>query len=442
MDDTTIENCSVCIKKAEESMPMCAVQVDGTGLDLAPGTIVLVYKDSEEEEEEEGVMGYSVHPDAMLLSVYEQPCRVSTTPRLTLTPERARIANFAPCTTATLKILPTPVPDAYVLDRVLLECVDTDAWDGRANIGSALCGQVACQGTIIRASSSSSFHTLMCDPYLQGVIGEKTKLVVLPPRKPKTERGGDDTSDVPELAEFVVQTSRQFIRSGDCHNTAVVSDAALQRLGIKQGSWVSLTCDGRSRVAQLSSHPMKGEDAGTLYAHPCLLFNMGAEGGSKVRIEELGRDLPVAQEVHLARVLSAESSGTENYAYELWKYFKTPRAVTVGDLITVRSRAFASSLTQGLFESSDVRDDYCSPKGPLHKSKARSVLIYFSVTKIVCGDGTAPSPAEQSSSKGPETVTSCIVDRESTKLVQTGVVNSFIPEDAKEVLGESIITCK
>lgn len=433
--DGIIENCSVTIKRSgnDTQISPCEVQIDGTGLNLASGTVVLVHRNKEDDDEEEGRRD-AAPLSSMLLSMHEQSCRTSTTPCLVLNPLRARIAHFAACTTATLEILPTPLPDSYTLDRVFLECTDRETWEGRSEIPS-LCGHVVCQGTT--AHKALALHTLACDPYLQGVIGEKTKVVILPPHKRRITKNGYG-SDAPSAQinvtrEFIVKTSGEFIKPCDPHNVAVISDEAMRGLGIKQNSWVSLYCGGRSHIAQLSSIPLSSYDdddgnANTVHVHPCLLFNMGIEEGSKVRVDELGTNLPVAQEVHLARVLSPESSGTENYAYELWKYFKTPRSVSVGDVIAVRSHAFASSLTQGLFESSDVSDDYCSPQDAPHQSKARSVLVYFSVTKVTASETSAPAA-------------SYLVDGDSTKLIQTGVVNSFIPLNSKEIINEPIITC-
>lgn len=433
--DGIIENCSVTIKRSgnDTQISPCEVQIDGTGLNLASGTVVLVHRNKEDDDEEEGRRD-AAPLSSMLLSMHEQSCRTSTTPCLVLNPLRARIAHFAACTTATLEILPTPLPDSYTLDRVILECTDRETWEGRSEIPS-LCGHVVCQGTT--AHKALALHTLACDPYLQGVIGEKTKVVILPPHKRRITKNGYG-SDAPSAQinvtrEFIVKTSGEFIKPCDPHNVAVISDEAMRGLGIKQNSWVSLYCGGRSHIAQLSSIPLSSYDdddgnANTVHVHPCLLFNMGIEEGSKVRVDELGTNLPVAQEVHLARVLSPESSGTENYAYELWKYFKTPRSVSVGDVIAVRSHAFASSLTQGLFESSDVSDDYCSPQDAPHQSKARSVLVYFSVTKVTASETSAPAA-------------SYLVDGDSTKLIQTGVVNSFVPLNSKEILNGPIITC-
>ena len=479
MSDVTRKRCVVCAKKSSDNspstttkpstaLPVCGVQVDGTGLDLSPGTVVFIQRSNDETEADNDplFLGRGMPTSSMLLRVHEQPCHTSASPCLTLNAERACGGGFSLCADATavlpvlfdLRVLPIPVPDDYVLNRVLLECANSESWSERSRIGS-LCNEVVCQGTTMLLAHPGHpdivLYTLACEPYLQGVVGAHTSVVVLPPRHRKRNINNNEKKKKATTAAVVSKESDAFVvevlpenmpfMGLDDRSIVAVSVDAMHSLGVKQGSWVSLS-GKRPHIAQVYSLPQSADsEPDVAYVHPFLLFNSGLSAGQRVRISSAALsssssstsqpDPPVAREVHLARVLSPASSGTENYGYELWQYFRVRRAVTVGDVIAVKARSFASPLTQGLFESADVCDDYSSPSSPPCQSKASPhVLVYFAVTKVVAHDSDGNNAVD--------THLPCLVDRDSTKLVQTGTVNHFMPPNSNAfILNKFTPTC-
>ena len=102
------------------------------------------------------------------------------------------------------------------------------------------------------------------------------------------------------------------------------------------------------------------------------------------------RKPPFATEAHVALVHSPHYKAVDSFDHALARHFKTPRMLTVGDIFYV---------CHNWEENGDVRKELSSSDD----QGQRNLVVYFQVTRLVCGNGEGKS---------------CLVDMEHSSLYQ------------------------
>jgi len=210
----------------------------------------------------------------------------------------------------------------------------------------------------------------------------------------------------------------------------------LRRLRFFSGSWVVLgsAASKRERLARVyglppvHSKPEKWVDE-RVYMSPILAHNLGITQGSLVAIREHRAGWTEARAMHIALVRSPSSSLRADYSVPLRRYFRSPRLLSLGDLIPVVLPSPRYPFVRDFFQDGqgteegdqddDEEDEEDEEQDETGQQENRDCqggdLVYFKVTRAL----------PESSS----TLFFC-VSREETMLVQEGVVNAALPPNA------------
>ncbi|KAI0328087.1 AAA-domain-containing protein [Cubamyces sp. BRFM 1775] len=221
-----------------------------------------------------------------------------------------------------------------------------------------------------------------------------------------------------------------------------VRTSELSRIGVLDGDWAIIRSDRENnfRLARVHARDNIATSAG-LYLSPQLLHNLRSQTGPNrshdvcIRPSPFGArrpTIPVAKTVTIARVASAFSTDRAYQALflqALQSHFKdTTRLVKQGDVIAVGINT-DDSAPDG--EDSDEGQD--APDTDTNASSEYNELVYFLVTNV---EHSVPSRLGDVSSPDMYVGATvgelgCWVDPSATRMVQTGIEHSRVPDMAR-----------
>ena len=160
--------------------------------------------------------------------------------------------------------------------------------------------------------------------------------------------------------------------------------------------------DGVLYIAPLLCFNLFGKITPNVNDHPSVYispnFNATTLADERSNTESTSRKPPFATEAHIALIQSPYYKVGESFDGALMSYFKVPRILTVGDVFFVSHDWQRNTDAQKMASTSD--DQW-----------QRDLVVYFKVTRLVCGSSEANS---------------CFVDVEHTSLYQVSKCLSSI----------------
>ena len=160
--------------------------------------------------------------------------------------------------------------------------------------------------------------------------------------------------------------------------------------------------DGVLYIAPLLCFNLFGKITPNVNDHPSVYispnFNATTLADERSNTESTSRKPPFATEAHIALIQSPYYKVGESFDGALMSYFKVPRILTVGDVFFVSHDWQRNTDAQKMASTSD--DQW-----------QRDLVVYFKVTRLVCGSSEANS---------------CFVDVEHTSLYQVSKCISSI----------------
>lgn len=158
---------------------------------------------------------------------------------------------------------------------------------------------------MLEAGRSLLFKAVLCEPFWQGVITERTEVVVAGPRKARVH--GEQTLETAGDSGLSLRLLDHPLPLQGVDDTCAVSvpRQVLAGLKISSGSWVSIHHGSREHPAKVfaAEDLLPEESPFVVSVPPPLAFSIGAFAGDAVSITPHPDPPAVATEVFLARVM-------------------------------------------------------------------------------------------------------------------------------------------
>ncbi|THV08077.1 AAA-domain-containing protein [Dendrothele bispora CBS 962.96] len=239
----------------------------------------------------------------------------------------------------------------------------------------------------------------------------------------------------PDIVFQTQNLSKQQFPSHDNH-TLYLRTADLGRLGLLSGDWAVVCCpeSSKSRLVRVSADDTVVETTGVIRGSPTLLYNLNSEPWlSKTSLSlhpsPFGSREPVvptARSVTIARIASPFSINRTYlslFLQALKKYFRGKRTlVKKGDIITVGIDTDNILKVQNHSSEDDATEHH-----PSCTDRANET-VYFMITNVEHDVFLSDSHSVDTYSGSTAGELGCWVDTEITKMVQTGLERSRIPD--------------
>ncbi|KAJ8469011.1 hypothetical protein ONZ51_g9275 [Trametes cubensis] len=226
-----------------------------------------------------------------------------------------------------------------------------------------------------------------------------------------------------------------------------VRTSELSRIGVLDGDWAVIRSDKETnfRLARVHARDDVATNAG-LYLSPQLLHNLQSQAGLNwnhdicIRPSPFGSrrpTIPTAKTVTIARVASAFSTDRTYqplFLQALQSYFKdTTRLVKQGDVIAVGINTDDVLRRYNASEEEDTEEGQEDLDLDINPSGEHNELVYFLVTNV---EHSVPSRLGDVSSPDMYVGATvgelgCWVDPSATRMVQTGIEHSRVPDMAR-----------